>query len=110
MKFWPFKNQKKGNPELGRNPACPSCGSRDTRLKVNYGNDQPDYIKTWRGQRFLTYHCENCQTDFSLREPAGGFEIESQIKDQIVDDESALTEAEEDLKRAADDEGDHRFG
>ena len=108
--MWPFKRQKSHEPEKESGPKCPSCGSQNSKLKVNFGNDQADYIKTWRGNRYLTYHCNDCQTEFSIPEPQGGIDVEKQIGNELIDDEDALKEAEEALKRDTDEEGDHRFG
>jgi DNA-directed RNA polymerase subunit RPC12/RpoP len=110
MGIWPFKRQKAEKTKQNSGPECPSCRSKNTKIKVNFGNDQPDYVKTWRGSRYLTYHCFNCETDFSIAEPQGGLDIEAQIGNQLIDDEEALKAAEEDLKRDVDEAGDHRFG
>jgi hypothetical protein len=107
--MWPFKRQKSPKTEKAGGPCCPACQSLNTKLKVNFGNDQPDYIKTWRGNRYLTYHCFNCDTDFSIKEPRNRTDIEAQIDNELIDDEEALQAAEEALKRDADEEGDHRF-
>jgi hypothetical protein len=107
--MWPFKRHKVDKPEKVAGPPCPSCRGQNTRLKVNFGNDQPDYIKTWRGSRFLTYHCFNCEIDFSIPEPPSGIDVESQIGNDLIDDEEALKAAEDALKRDLDQEGDHRY-
>jgi hypothetical protein len=108
--MWLFKRHGKESKEDLAGVECPTCRRRNTKIKVNFGNDQPDYIKTWRGQRFVIYHCLNCQKDFSISEPPQGIDIEAHIGNQTVDDEDALKAAEEDLKREMDDKGDHRFG
>jgi len=88
---------------------CSACGSRHTRLKVNYGHDQADYIKTWRGQRFLTYHCQDCGSDFSVAAAGDNLRVAEDLDNREIDDEEALREAEEALKRATDENGDHRY-
>jgi hypothetical protein len=108
--MWPFNRKKNLKSEENGGPPCSYCGSRDTRINVNFGNDQPDFIKTWRGQRYVTYHCRKCNQDFSLAEPPGGIDIQTQIGNQLIDDEEALREAEEALKRDLNEDGDHRVG
>jgi hypothetical protein len=106
---WPLKRKKEKAIDHSILVKCPQCASRDTTLKVNYGNDQPDYVKTWRGQRYLTFHCAVCSTDFSIAEAEANISIESQIGSEQIDDEEALIAAEEQLKHDLDENGDHRF-
>ena len=110
MNIWPFKRKSREGQPKTANQVCPSCGSSHTILKIYFGGDQPDYVKSWRGQRYLTYHCESCQQDFNVEEPPQRLEIEAQIDSLEIDDEAALEDAEKELKRAADEERDHRFG
>ena len=110
MKIWPFKRKPRVKPHQTAPPGCPSCESSRTRLKIYFAADQPDYVKSWRGQRYLTYHCESCQQDFNVEEPPQRLEIEAQIDSLEIDDEAALENAEKELKRAADEDRDHRFG
>jgi hypothetical protein len=108
--MWPFKRRKSPEAPKYAGPECVSCGSQNTKLKVNFGNDRADYIKTWRGNRYLTYHCNDCHTEFSIPEPDGGIDVDKQIGSELIDDEEALKAAEEELKRETDQDGDHRFG
>jgi DNA-directed RNA polymerase subunit RPC12/RpoP len=107
--MWPFKRKKNNQSEVSEGIRCPSCGSVSTQLHVHFGNQQPDYIKTWRGKRYLTYRCLSCQTDFSVVEPLEGIDISNHISSELIDDEEELKAAEEELRRDADQEGDHRF-
>jgi hypothetical protein len=108
--MWPFKKKSREAQPKTANPVCPACGSSDTRLKVYFHGERPDYVKSWRGQRYITYHCESCQKDFYVEEPPLRLEIERQVDSLEIDDETSLENAEKELKRAADEEGDHRFG
>jgi len=45
-----------------------------------------------------------------VEEPPQRLEIEAQIDSLEIDDEAALENAEKELKRAADEDRDHRFG
>ncbi len=74
-----------------------------------HGTDQPDHIRTWRGQRYVTWKCSDCGRDFYAEEPPQGIPEEALDDDKMVDDEDALSAAEEEVKREADNEGDHRY-
>jgi hypothetical protein len=107
--MWPFKH-KKTQPESKRSgPPCSHCGSTNTRLIVYHGTDNPTYVKVWRGQRSLTYRCFDCGRDFYAGEPQGGIADEVNEASHAIDDEEALCEAENDLKRQVQEEGDRRY-
>jgi uncharacterized Zn finger protein len=78
---------------------CPRCGSTNTRLIVYHGTDHPDYVRIWRGQRALTYRCLDCGLDFYVEESQEGTIDEVMADDQLIDDEEALREAEEEVNK-----------
>jgi len=67
-------------------------------LIVYHGTDHPDYVRSWRGQRVLTYRCLDCGLDFYAEERQEGMIDEMMTDDQVIDDEEALREAEEELE------------
>jgi DNA-directed RNA polymerase subunit RPC12/RpoP len=108
--MWPFG--KKENKTDTRQPGvlCSYCGSSNTRLVIFHGTAQPGYVKIWRGQRLLTYRCDDCGRDFYAEEPHGGTDIESESANRLVDDEESLRAAEEEIRRQTEETGDRRFG
>jgi hypothetical protein len=78
-------------------------------LIIYHGTDNPTYVKVWRGQRSLTCRCFDCGRDFYGAEPQGGIPDEVIEADQAIDDEEALCEAENDLKRQVEEEDDRRY-
>jgi len=104
--MWLFRRKSVKKESLSSSPACPFCESRNTRLIVNHGTGEPDYVKVWRGQRSLTYRCLNCGQDFYAKEPQGGVSDEILNDDHIIDDEEAFRAAEEELKRQAEEDDD----
>ena len=72
-----------------------------------HGTDQPNAVRTWRGQRYLTCRCSDCGQNFYSE--AGAGPADEAMDDRIIDDEEALKAAEDELKKEADDEGDHRL-
>jgi hypothetical protein len=79
-----------------------------TIVKATQGIDRSNYIKIWRGQRYLTCRCLNCGQDFYTEEP--GVELPEAVltHDEIVDDEEELRAAEDELKKRTQDEKDRR--
>ncbi len=76
---------------------------------VYHGTDHPDYVRTWRGQRALTYRCLDCGLDFYAEEPQEGITDEVMADDQVIDDEEALREAEEELERQIEEDERRRY-
>jgi len=74
-----------------------------------HGSDHPDYIRAWRGQRYVTFRCSNCGQDFYAEEPQPGPGEEVFCDDSVIYDEDELRVAEEDLRRWTEEEGDHRY-
>jgi hypothetical protein len=106
--MWPFKRNKLRRGGRGAGFPCSYCRSTNTRVKSGYTSEQPNYVKTWRGQRYVTCRCYDCGQDFYVEEPSGGLDIEAAVGDEIVADEEALQEAEDELRRQIDEEDDRR--
>ena len=70
---------------------------------------EPDYIKTWKGQRYITCRCLECGRDFYVEATSQNIEEILPPGENIIEDEDELMAAEEELKRRADEENDHRF-
>ncbi len=98
--MWPF-NRKKEIGQLG--PVCSHCGS--TRTVVARHSDR---VKAWRGQRVLACKCSDCGEEFYT----GDVQVvpeEAVTADGLIEDEEELHAAEEELKRQADEDGDHTY-
>ncbi len=95
--MWPFK-RRKTEPAATPSPPCPYCGSHQTR---------PKEVKTWRGERSVSDQCRACGRDFYADEPPEG--LPGPDEGPMIEDEDALREAEEELKRKTDEEDDHLF-
>jgi hypothetical protein len=87
---------------------CTNCGSDHARVIVYHGTDHPDYVRVWKGRRFLTCRCADCGQEFYIEEPRMGNNDPIFSNDQMVDDEEALQAAEDDLKRQIWDENDRQ--
>jgi len=81
----------------------------NTIVITHHGNDQANYIRTWRGQRYLTCQCLDCGQDFYADVPIAQIEAQLIENDRIIDDEEALRQAENELKREIDEQNDHQF-
>ena len=92
--MWLFHRKSVKKESLTSNPSCPFCESHNTRIIINHGTGELDYIKVWRGQRSLTYKCLDCGQNFYAKEPKGGLSEETLEDGPIVDDEEALKAAE----------------
>ena len=106
--MWPFGKKKTARSQ-NSSFACPYCHSTETVLASEYSSELPDYIKTWRAQRYATCRCLKCGRNFYVAEPKQGFKETDLTDDRIVEDEDELRAAEEELKKQADDEDDHSF-
>jgi hypothetical protein len=100
-----FKRKKERPDSSGSGPRCSYCGSNHTRIIPLPGAGEPDFIKTWRGQRYLTCRCLDCGQDFYADAPAG-ISLEEINGDEAVDDPEALREAEDELRREMEDDDD----
>ena len=76
---------------------------------IPYRDDQPDYVRTWRGQRYLNFRCSSCGRNFYVEEPPEGIDEALLSDDRIIDDEGALNAAEEELRRQTKEDGDNRL-
>jgi hypothetical protein len=106
--MWPFKRKKQSQHD-GAGLPCSYCGSRNTAVKSYHGTDQPDYIRVWRGQRYVTFRCLNCKQDFYAKEPQNGLGEEALSSDSMIDDEDELRAAEDEIKRQIEEEDDRRY-
>jgi hypothetical protein len=106
--MWFFKRKKSNQSTQEFNPACPACRSTDTRVVTSYDFEQPGYVKTWRGQRYITCRCLGCGKDFYVEEPPAGLSEEAAVGDELVADEDELHAAEEALKRDIEEKDDRR--
>lgn len=105
MRF--FRRKKKALSPDPLPVACPHCGSRETRVTVS-GAGEGSHIKAWRGERYVTLRCLSCGRDFYGDEPPDGVDgLHS--GEAMIEDEEALREAEEDLKRRTDEQNDRRY-
>jgi hypothetical protein len=107
--MWLFHRNLGKKESLTSTPSCPFCKSHNTRMIINHGTSEPNYVKVWRGQRSLTYKCLGCGQNFYAKEPKGGISEENLEDGPIIDDEEALQAAEEMLKRQADEDDDRRY-
>ncbi|UCD08632.1 MAG: hypothetical protein JSU79_09765 [Dehalococcoidales bacterium] len=71
--------------------------------------EQPDYIRIWRGQRYVTCKCLDCGREFYIEESTQDVEELILSDDSFIADEDELLAAEEEVKRQADEEDDRRF-
>lgn len=106
--MWPFR-RKKSRKNTQSRPLCQYCGSTNIKVAFSPGTEQPDYIRTWRGQRYVTCKCLECGREFYIEEPAQDI-VESILSDEsFIADEDELLAAEEELKKQTDEEDDRTF-
>jgi hypothetical protein len=107
--MWPFERNETSKDMQSR-PPCSHYRSTNTKI-VSYSqlNEELEYTKTWRGQRYLTYRCLGCGRDFYIEEPLQNIGETFMSDNSIIDDEDELRAAEEELKRQVDEEDDRRF-
>jgi hypothetical protein len=106
--MWPFK-RKNARKNTQFRPLCQYCGSTNTKVVIPSGTEQPDYIRTWRGQRYITCKCRDCGREFYIEEPTQNVEELVFPDESFIADEDELLAAEEELKRQTDEEDDRRF-
>ena len=106
--MWPFRRKKVSREPQWSGPLCSHCRSTHTRVIVYHGTDQPDYVRTWRGQRYLTCRCFDCGQDFYIEEPLEGLADEVMMDNEIIDNEEELSAAEDELRRRVEDDEDRR--
>jgi hypothetical protein len=105
--MWPFK-RKNAEKNTQWRPLCQYCKSPNTRI-ASSATEQPDYIRTWRGQRYVTCKCLDCGREFYIEEPAQDIEELVYSDESFIADKDELLAAEEELKRQTDEEDDRRF-
>jgi hypothetical protein len=98
-----FKRRKIARKQTSRDVPCSYCASTNTVLSAYHGSDHPDYIRVWRGSRFVTFKCRDCGKEFYVDES----QVECLDDDAVIYDEEALKEAEEELKREVEEQDDH---
>ncbi len=106
--MWFFKKKKKEQKYKRPDIYCTFCKSTNTIVITHHGTDQSNYVRTWRGQRYLTCRCLDCGQDFYINVPQAKIEGELIEDDRMIDDEESLRQAENELKREADEDNDHR--
>jgi len=106
--MWIFKRNSGKSKAKPVGQACPHCKSLLIRTVASDLNERPDYVRTWRGQRYLTCKCDNCGQGFYVDIPQDRA-VDAVPGDEIVEDQEALQAAEEELKRQADEEDDRTF-
>jgi DNA-directed RNA polymerase subunit RPC12/RpoP len=106
--MWPF-GRKKQKGQLWSEPQCSHCGSTNIVALPYHGNEQPYNIKTWRGERYITYRCLYCGRDFYVDAMLQYSEEEDLENEKIIYDEDELRIAEEELRKQADDDEDHSY-
>ena len=67
------------------------------------------YIKTWRGESYITCGCSECGREFYIEATIQNIEKIIPSDQSIIEDEDELMAAEEEIKRQADEENDRRF-
>ena len=107
--MWPFKRKKNNSKQRWTSPPCPHCRSKHTEVVTGYELDQSNYVRAWRGQRYITCRCLDCNQDFYADEPPEGLPEEALTSNELVDDEEALRAAEEELKKQIKDDDDRTF-
>ena len=107
--MWPF-NRKNSKRNTQSRPLCQYCRSTNTKVTFSPSSEQSDYIRTWRGQRYVTFKCLDCGREFYIEEPAQDIEELVLSDDTFIADEDELLAAEQELKRQIDEEDDRMFG
>jgi hypothetical protein len=64
-------------------------------------------VRMWRGERYLTYRCQDCGRNFYVTEKQSC--MGEDITDEDTIDEDALCNAEAELKIQIKEDGDHTF-
>jgi len=105
--MWPFKKHKTKSSTKWVSPNCPNCNSTQTGIISFQDSNQTDYVRVWRGQRFVTCRCFACGKDFYVPEPITGVSTDSIVTDDGIDFEE-LRLAEEELKRKTEEDDDRR--
>ncbi len=105
MKFFKWRKNKT-NPEQQSLP-CSYCSSTDTVILSGSLSEYSHPVKVWRGERYITCRCRTCGKIFYVQVTSETTGISE--GNRMIEDEDELHEAEKELKRKSDDEGDHRY-
>lgn len=105
--MWPYKHNKPNQKPAFSGPACAHCGSSNTRVIASQGTNHRDFVRTWRGQRYITCRCDNCNRDFYVAEGKDD-SIRNFLPDDETVDQDELLAAEEEIKKQIEDDGDRR--
>jgi hypothetical protein len=100
-----FKRKKPTKDDNATGPLCSNCQSTNTRV-IDSGSGT---IKTWRGQRYLAFRCNECGYESYINANTKASNSSS-FGNQDEIDEAELRAAEEELKKEIDKNGDHTFG
>ena len=107
--MWPFKREKASKHNQPGLP-CPYCKSSNTKLvSSSQVTGESAYIKTWRGESYITCGCSECGREFYIEATIQNIEKIIPSDQSIIEDEDELMAAEEEIKRQADEENDRRF-
>lgn len=105
--MWPFKRKKSQGPQRS-GPICTHCRSSNTKVMSHYRTGQPDYVRTWRGQRYLTCRCFDCGRDFYAKEPLVSSQDQFNSDNELIDNEEELYAAEEEIRKNTEASGDRK--
>ena len=105
--MWLFKKQKSGTTKKPSCFTCVHCGSEDTLVISDVSSEFSSPVKVWRGQRYVIHKCQSCQRLFYSDEPSEG--IVDNFSNRLVEDETQLRIAEEELKRMTENRDDRRY-
>jgi predicted nucleic-acid-binding Zn-ribbon protein len=107
--MWPFR-RKQTSKYIQQKPPCPYCKSNNTKVISSLqATGETNFIKTWRSQRYIPCRCSECGRDFYIEATSQNIVKTLPLDGSIIEDEDELMTAEEELKRQADEENDHRF-
>ena len=103
--MWSFKRKKTDQKARLSGFQCPHCKGTHTGVINNQDNNQIDYIKIWRGHRFVNCRCLDCGRDFYSQEPSEGLTEDIFITDAIINEDD-LHAAEDEVKRQTNEDDD----
>ncbi len=107
--MWPFKHAKTSQQRKHFGPPCSYCMSTNTVVISYHATEWLNHIRTWRSRRYVTCRCADCGRDFYTEEPQEGLPEEVLSNDGMIYDKDELRAAEEEVRREADEEGNHRY-
>ena len=104
--MWPFKRNKTTKINNRAGPICSHCNSTNT---VGLPQRHLD-IKIWRGQRYWTWRCLDCERDFYTEVPYEVLKNKATKDDEneLIDNEEELQVAEDEIRKNIEEEEDRR--